>query len=94
MGAQATAAAGRRGRRSYHGRMTSIVLLRVRTHGGEAMRLLDRVEDELGVTAQPQTAGFVPISIAARDYQEAIATVTRVLEEGDPDWREHLELRV
>ncbi|MEX2195860.1 MAG: hypothetical protein WD844_11290 [Thermoleophilaceae bacterium] len=73
--------------------MTSIVVLRVRTPGPEALRLLHQIEGELGVPAQPQTAGFVPIPVAAAGYDEAVAEVTRVLDEGDAGWRDHLELR-
>ena len=73
--------------------MTSIVVLRVRNPGPEASRLLRRLESELGVLAQPQTAGFVPISVGEDGYDEAVAAVTRVLEESDADWQEHLELR-
>lgn len=73
--------------------MTSIVVLRVRTPGPEAMRLLHRIEGELGVPAQPQTAGFVPIPVAGPGYREAVETVARVLDATDAGWREHLELR-
>lgn len=73
--------------------VTSIVVLRVRTPGPEALKLLRKIEGELGVAAQPQTAGFVPISVAAPDYKEAIERVTHVLDETDPSWSEHLELR-
>ena len=73
--------------------MTSIVVLRVRNPGPEASRLLRRLESELGVLAQPQTAGFVPISVGEDGYEEAVAAVTRVLEESDAEWQEHLELR-
>ena len=73
--------------------MTSIVVLRVRNPGPEASRLLRKLESELGVMAQPQTAGFVPISVSEDSNADAIAAVTRVLEESDAEWREHLELR-
>ena len=73
--------------------MTSIVVLRVRNPGPEASRLLRRLESELGVLAQPQTAGFVPISVGEEGYDDAVAAVTRVLEESDAEWQEHLELR-
>jgi hypothetical protein len=73
--------------------MTSIVVLRVRNPGPEASRLLRRLESELGVLAQPQTAGFVPISVGEDGYDDAVAAVTRVLEESDTEWQEHLELR-
>ena len=75
------------------GTVTSIVVLRVRNPGPEASRLLRRIEGELGVSAQPQTAGFVPISVGEDAYDDAVAAVTRVLDAGDADWREHLELR-
>ncbi len=73
--------------------MTSIVVLRVRNPGPEASRLLRKLEAELGVMAQPQTAGFVPISVSEDTNADAIAAVTRVLEESDSEWRDHLELR-
>jgi hypothetical protein len=77
----------------YDGRVTSIVVLRVRNPGPEASRLLRRLEAELGVLAQPQTAGFVPISVGEEGYDDAVSAVTRVLDESDAEWREHLELR-
>ena len=73
--------------------MTSIVVLRVRNPGPEASRLLRRLESELGVLAQPQTAGCVPITVREDGYDNAVAAVTRVLEQGDVEWQEHLELR-
>ena len=73
--------------------MTSIVVLRVRNPGPEASRLLRRLESELGVLAQPQTAGFVPITVREDGYDNAVAAVTRVLEQSDAEWQEHLELR-
>lgn len=73
--------------------MTSIVVLRVRTPGPEAVRLLGRIEGELGVSAQPQTAGFVPIAVSAAGREEAVERVTGVLDACDAGWREHLELR-
>ena len=72
---------------------TSIVVLRVRNPGPEASRLLRRLESELGVLAQPHTAGFVPISVGAEGYDDAVAAVTRVLEQSDAEWQDHLELR-
>jgi hypothetical protein len=45
------------------------------------------------VLAQPQTAGFVPISVGEEGYDNAVAAVTRVLDASDEEWREHLELR-
>lgn len=45
------------------------------------------------MVAQPQTAGFVPISVGEDAYDDAVAAVTRVLDAGDEQWREHLELR-
>jgi len=35
----------------------------------------------------------VPISVSEDSNADAIAAVTRVLEESDAEWREHLELR-
>lgn len=73
--------------------MPAIVILRVKDPGPEASRLLSRIESELGVGAQPQTAGYVPISLDSLDEAAAQARVTAVLDACGPDWREHLELR-
>lgn len=68
-------------------------MLRVKSWEPEAFDLLDRIGAELHVQAHPQTAGFVPISVDRRRYEEAEAEVVRVLEASGIAWREHLELR-
>jgi hypothetical protein len=70
-----------------------IVMLRVKNWEGPAFELLDRIGSELHVQAQPQTAGFVPISVDRRRYDEAEADVVRVLEASGIPWRDHLEVR-
>ena len=70
-----------------------MVILRVKNPGTETSRLLSRLESELGVGAQPQTAGYVPLSLDALDQDSARAKVIEVLESSGVDWREHLELR-
>jgi hypothetical protein len=69
-------------------------MLRVKSWEREAFELLDRLHDELQVATQPQTAGFVPISIDRPAYREAEDAVVRVLDQSGIDWRQHLELRV
>jgi hypothetical protein len=73
--------------------MPSMVILRVKNPGFETSRLLARLEAELGVGAQPQTAGYVPLSLEDLDEGSARDRVVEVLESADVDWREHLELR-
>ena len=73
--------------------MPAMVILRVKNPGLETSRLLARLEAELGVGAQPQTAGYVPLSLDKLDQEAARARVIEVLEGADADWREHLELR-
>jgi hypothetical protein len=73
--------------------MPSMVILRVKNPGAETSRLLARLESELGVGAQPQTAGYVPLSLDQLDEDAARARVVEVLESTGVDWREHLELR-
>jgi hypothetical protein len=73
--------------------MPAMVILRVRNPGPETSKLLARLESELGVGAQPQTAGYVPLSLDQLDQDAARARVVAVLESADVDWREHLELR-
>ena len=70
-----------------------MVILRVKNPGPETSRLLARLESELGVGAQPQTAGYVPLSLDDLDEGSARDRVVEVLEGADIDWREHLELR-
>jgi hypothetical protein len=70
-----------------------MVILRVKNPGSETSRLLARLESELGIGAQPQTAGYVPLSLDDLDEGSARDRVLEVLESADIDWREHLELR-
>jgi hypothetical protein len=70
-----------------------MVILRVKNPGTETSRLLARLESELGIGAQPQTAGYVPLSLDDLDEGSARDRVVEVLESADSDWREHLELR-
>jgi hypothetical protein len=70
-----------------------MVILRVKNPGVETSRLLARLESELGIGAQPQTAGYVPLSLDDPDEGSARDRVVEVLESADSDWREHLELR-
>ena len=74
-------------------RVPAVVILRVKNPGPEASRLLARLESELGVGAQPQTAGYVPISLHELDESTAQARVVEVLDGSGVDWRAHLELR-
>jgi hypothetical protein len=71
----------------------AMVILRVKNPGTETSRLLARLEAELGVGAQPQTAGYVPLSLNELDQGAARDRVVEVLDGADLDWREHLELR-
>jgi hypothetical protein len=71
----------------------AMVILRVKNPGAETSRLLARLESELGIGAQPQTAGYVPLSLDDRDEGSARDRVVEVLDGADLDWREHLELR-
>ena len=73
--------------------MPSMVILRVKNPGTETSRLLARLEAELGVGAQPQTAGYVPLSLDDLDEGAARNRVVELLDSTDVDWREHLELR-
>ena len=73
--------------------MPSMVILRVKNPGTETSRLLARLEAELGIGAQPQTAGYVPLSLDNLDEGSARDRVVEVLAGAAVDWREHLELR-
>ena len=73
--------------------MPAMVILRVKNPGTETSRLLARLESELGVGAQPQTAGYVPLSLDAGDQDSARERVIEVLDGSGIEWREHLELR-
>jgi len=70
-----------------------MVILRVKNPGRDTSRLLARLESELGIGAQPQTAGYVPLSLDDLDQTSARERVVEVLDGADVDWREHLELR-
>ena len=70
-----------------------MVILRVKNPGAETSLLLARLEQELGVGAQPQTAGYVPLSLDNLDAEAARTRVVEVLDGSGVDWREHLELR-
>jgi hypothetical protein len=70
-----------------------MVILRVKNPGRDTSRLLAALESELGVGAQPQTAGYVPLSLDDLDQAAARERVLEVLDGEDADWREHLELR-
>ncbi len=75
------------------GFMSSVVILRIKDPGPEATNLLARLEKELNVGAQPQTAGYVPIALDHLDDDAAEARVIEVLDGSGVDWRQHLELR-
>jgi hypothetical protein len=70
-----------------------MVILRVKNPGAETSALLARLEKELGVGAQPQTAGYVPLSLDNMDAAAARTRVVEVLDGSGVDWREHLELK-
>ena len=72
---------------------SSVVVLRVKTYGDDAARLLSVLERELDVVAQPHTAGFVPLAFHRLGEPEAVKEVTRVLDATDAGWRDHIELR-
>jgi hypothetical protein len=73
--------------------MPAMVILRVKNPGAETSRLLARLESELGVGAQPQTAGYVPLSLDDLDEAAAREKVVDLLDSTGVDWRAHLELR-
>lgn len=73
--------------------MPALVMLRVKTPGPEALDLLARIEAELHVGAQPQTAGFVPIAVHEMEPDRAREAVTEILDSSGLDWHEHLEIR-
>jgi hypothetical protein len=73
--------------------MPAMVILRVKNPGPETSHLLAQLEAQLGVGAQPQTAGYVPLTLDHLDEETARSRVVAVLESADADWREHLELR-
>jgi hypothetical protein len=70
-----------------------MVILRVKNPGVETSRLLARLEAELGVGCQPQTAGYVPLSLDDLDAEAARTRVVEVLDSSGVDWHEHLELK-
>jgi hypothetical protein len=59
----------------------------------EAFNLLEQLGSELGLPTQPQTAGFLPVSVDRDRYEDAEADTVPVLEQSGVDWRRHLELR-
>jgi hypothetical protein len=73
--------------------MPALIMLRVKTPGPEALDLLSRIETELHVGAQPQTAGFVPIAVDTMEPDSARQAVRAVLDDSGLDWHKHLELR-
>ncbi|GAC1316057.1 MAG: hypothetical protein NVSMB25_01100 [Thermoleophilaceae bacterium] len=73
--------------------MSTLVMLRVKTPGPEALDLLARIEAALHVGAQPQTAGFVPIAVDESDPERAREAVVRILDDSGVEWRTHLEFR-
>lgn len=68
-------------------------MLRVKTPGPEALNLLARIESELHVGAQPQTAGFVPIAVDRMEPDRAREAVAEILDASGIDWRAYLEFR-
>jgi hypothetical protein len=68
-------------------------MLRVKDPGPRSAELLRLIESELGVRAIPQTAGYVPVAMDHLDPGPAYDAVKEVLDEADPAWRDHLELR-
>ena len=75
------------------GLMPAIVILRVKNPGREATRLLKLIESELGVGAQAQTAGYVPVALDTMEPARARKAIEDVLDASGVEWREHLELR-
>ena len=73
--------------------MPAVIMLRVRDPGPRSAELLKRLESQLGVRAIPQTAGYVPVAIDHLDPGPAYDAVKQVLDEADPEWERHLELR-
>jgi hypothetical protein len=59
----------------------------------EAFNLLKQLGSELDLPTQPQTAGFVPVSVDRDSYEDAEADIVRALEQSGVDWTRHLELR-
>jgi hypothetical protein len=68
-------------------------MLRVKTPGPEALNLLARIESELQVGAQPQTAGFVPIAVDRMEPARAREAVAEILDASGIDWHAYLEFR-
>jgi hypothetical protein len=68
-------------------------MLRVKTPGPEALNLLARIESELHVGAQPQTAGFVPIAVDRMEPDSAREAVAEILDSSGVDWHDYLEFR-
>jgi hypothetical protein len=68
-----------------------VVMLRVWEQ--EAFNLLEQLGSELDLPTQPQTAGFVPVSVDRDSYEDAEADMVRALEQSGVDWTRHVELR-
>ena len=73
--------------------MPAVIMLRVKDPGPRSTELLKLIESELGVRAIPQTAGYVPVAMDDLDPGPAYDAVKQVLDQADPSWTEHLELR-
>ena len=73
--------------------MPAVVILRIKDPGPRSGELLRAIEQDLGVMAIPQTAGYVPVAMDDLDPSAAYDAVKSVLDEADPRWSEHLELR-
>ena len=73
--------------------MPAVIILRIKNPGSRSAELLKHLESELGVMAIPQTAGYVPIAIDHMEPGAAYDAVKGVLDQADPRWPEHLELR-
>jgi hypothetical protein len=73
--------------------MPAVIMLRVKDPGPRSAELLRLIESELGVRAIPQTAGYVPVAMDDLDPGPAYDAVKQVLDQADPSWTEHLELR-
>jgi hypothetical protein len=73
--------------------MPAVVILRVKDPGPHSGELLRVLEQELGVRAIPQTAGYVPVAMDNLDPGAAYDAIKQVLDRADPEWAQHLELR-
>jgi hypothetical protein len=73
--------------------MPAVVILRVKDPGPHSGELLRVLEQELGVRAIPQTAGYVPVAMDDLNPSAAYDAIKQVLDQADPEWGRHLELR-